>query len=342
MNERLSIRVGINFNSIEKDLKKIEKRIKNTKVNINTNNGVKNLNNLSSSGKQADSTLKQLANSVGTIPLKFAEWYIIGGIVTSFIGSIKDSVSWVYELDKAITTMNITMDGTKSKFNELTGATTQYAKELGTSSNQAIEAVKLYTNMSESIDSILTKSKASIVLSNLGGDLVSINESSDALQSLQNQFQRTDDDAMKLASSISYVSANLKMDFSKGIMEISRGIQNSGSLFKELGLSAEQTVAIMGKIIEQTRRNGSSIGAGLRTIMARITRVSSMSEEEISKLEKAFDSIDVKIRKSSGEFYDMQEIITSLYGKWDGLSEVQKSWIAELSAGVKFLYCPLI
>lgn len=335
MSDKLKIKVSIDFTKIDSDLKKIESKIQNKTIKIDTKGANNSLKQLSQGVNNATFSLKNLGTSILDISQKFAKWYLIAGIVTTAFSSVRDSIEWIHSLDNSVTMMKFTLDGTNETFNDLVDSTTEFAKALGSTVSESIEAVKIYTNMSQSIKSILENSKASVVLSNLGGVSVSINDASNSLQSLQNQFNLLDNQSMHLVDTLTYVSANLRMDFSSGIKEISDGVKLAGSLFNEMGLSAEQSIALMGKMIEITRRSGSSLAAGLRTSFSRIQRVSELGAEDISKLDSAYKSIGINIRKSETEFYNIQEIVSSLTNKWKNLSSVQRSWIAELSAGVR-------
>lgn len=328
MSDKLNIKVNIDMSQIDKDLFQIKNKISSTKINLNG----KNIND---QVKDLNKSFGLLNQSLTSATGKFATWFGISTMVVSFIHGIQDSVSWVYQLDQSVTTMNLTMDGSKKLFGDLVDATTSFAKSLGSTVDAGLEAVKIYTNMNESLDSLLTKSKAAIVLDNLGGSSLNVEQAADSIQALQNQFNLLDSDAMRIADTLTYVSANLKLDFARGINEITRAIQASGSIAFEAGMSLEQYSSIIGKVIERTRLSGSTVGAGFKTIFSRIFRVSDLEGEEISKIEKAFRSVSIEIRKSEKDFNDMQDVIDQLNAKWSTLSDTQKSFIAENAAGVR-------
>ena len=63
------------------------------------------------------------------------------------------------------------------------------------------------------------------------------------------------------------------------------------------------------------------------------------NDEDISKSEKAYNAIGIAIRKSATEFRSYSDVMTDLSAKWQTLTEVQRSNIAEVSAGK---ICPII
>lgn len=134
------------------------------------------------------------------------------------------------------------------------------------------------------------------------------------------------------------ISANMSMDFGRGIQEIIRGIQVSGTSAKDAGLSLEQYSAILGSIIEKTRLSGSQVGNATKTIFSRINAAkngasTSDEGEDVSKVETAFKSVGVEVRDSATSFRPMNDILTELSSKWKSMDDVTKSYIATQAAG---------
>lgn len=336
MSDRLAIKVNIDMSQINKDLAKLKSQVSNTKINLNTTGvtGVSNsLKNASNNAKEASKSFGILGQSASSAFAKFGIWFGISTAFVSLIRNVKDSISWIKELDDSVTTMKLTFDATEKTFDNMVDSTTRFAKALGSTVGQAVEATKIYANLNTTLESILEKSKASIVLSNLGGSAVSIQQASDAVQALQQQFDKTDSELMGIVDNLTYVSSALPMEFSRGINEITRGLQVSGSMAKESGFEIETYTALIGKLISTTRLSGSTVGSGVRQIMSRIGRVTNLDAEEISQLEGAYKAIGIQIRKNETDFENMSTIMDNLSKKWNNLTDVQKRHIAFLSAG---------
>jgi len=77
-------------------------------------------------------------------------------------------------------------------------------------------------------------------------------------------------------------------------------------------------------------------GIKVKTIISRITRVSELGAEEVSKIQGAYAELGIQIMKNENEFKDFGTILELLDEKWDSLTQVQKRYISELSAGVIF------
>lgn len=82
------------------------------------------------------------------------------------------------------------------------------------------------------------------------------------------------------------------------------------------------------------------VGNAFKTIATRITKAETtdLSDEDvkaISKIEEAYKSVGIEIRKNATEFRNLDDILYELSGKWSTLTDIQKSNISYLSAGVR-------
>jgi len=126
---------------------------------------------------------------------------------------------------------------------------------------------------------------------------------------------------MDISDIFEKVSANIGVEFSKGIQSLSEAIQASGTIAKEAGYDIEEYAATVGKLEEVTRLGGSTIGAGLKMIFSRMGRATDgeIDAETVSKVEKAYQSIGVALRDTNGEFRDIPDVLADLSEKWGTL-----------------------
>lgn len=120
------------------------------------------------------------------------------------------------------------------------------------------------------------------------------------------------------------------------------GMTVAGSVFASAGESAQTFTALLGTATAATQRSGSEMARGLRTIFMNIRQIKGETEdgelidgESIANAAKAlreFAGIDTM---ANGELRKGSEILAELAGKWDTLSDVQKSAIAQNVAGVR-------
>lgn len=60
-----------------------------------------------------------------------------------------------------------------------------------------------------------------------------------------------------------------------------------------------------------------------------------MSASEVSDIAKAYKSVGISVYNANGEFQDVDKTLSQLSEKWADLSDAQRSYIAEKSAGVR-------
>lgn len=118
----------------------------------------------------------------------------------------------------------------------------------------------------------------------------------------------------------------------KAIDAVSEGVSVAGQIAADAGMSFEQLSAVIGKVAETTRDSGSEIGNSIKTMLTRISKASTMSDEvdneTISAAAAALDEIGVKVYEADGSFRDFTQIISELQQKWDNLTDSQQSNIA--------------
>jgi len=186
-------------------------------------------------------------------------WMITATVYMQMINAFREGISTVIDLNSAITTIRMTMDMTSNDMNNLTSSSQKMAKEMGISISEVLNAVKVYSNMNESVSSILEKTKADIQLATASG--MSTTDTTDAIQAILNQFElEATGSAERIADTLEKVSANMPMDFQRGIKQMVDGIRVSGTVAREAGFDLERYESVLGAIIARTRLGGSQVG----------------------------------------------------------------------------------
>jgi TP901 family phage tail tape measure protein len=192
------------------------------------------------------------------------------------------------------------------------------------------EIYQIYANMQTSAEEIYTMAQPTAILANLSGEDAST--AADQIQAVINQFDMTADDAMHIADVYDKVSASIAVDYSKGIEGMAAAVENVGNVAYQAGLSFEQLSSIIAKTMEQTRQDGSSLGNSMKTILTRLSKASTMSDEvsneDLSNASKALNEIGIKVYETSGEFREFDTIMSELAEKWDTLTDAQQANIS--------------
>lgn len=283
--------------------------------------------------KTAGNENRNVWNHLDAKVRSFGSYLVGSGLVLSFVSQLRQGVDTAVLLNTALTTINETMPVTKSGLVEIGDKSLKMAQDLGTSAANVLSVAQIYANLNETVDNMLEKSKPTLYLSNASG--LSGSEAADTIQASLIQFDLAEQEAMRVTDVFETVSANMKMEFGRGIQEITEGIQTSGSVAVEAGYDLERYAAMLGSVIEATRFDGSRVGNAYKMIFARLGGAKSddVTAEDVSDTEKAYKTIGISLRDVNGEFRKTEAVLDDLYAKWDSLNSVQRSYIAEASAG---------
>lgn len=287
-------------------------------------------------GKLGDSFFGGMVNQAK----KFLNWFSMTSVVMEGIQQGKKAVDFAIKLDDALTDVAYTSNVSAKQLEGLGNSAIDMAKDLNTSAENILEAVKIYSTANSTAEDIMRKSQPAIMLSNISG--MSGSESAKTINTSLNQFELedTEENLLDITDTLQYVSSQLNYDFTEGIKEITEGIEASGNVAKNAGLSMQEYAAMVGVAVEKTGQSGSTIGNAYKTIFSRITKASSTEgtlEEEISAAEKSLRSIGVEVRDSEDEFRDLTDIMADLGQVWDSLSSVEKSNVGFQVAGTRQL-----
>ena len=280
-------------------------------------------------GSQSKSLFASLKSGMG-----FLSYYTsIRYIFMQAVRGIKEVIGNVRELDDALTNISYTMDVSGSQLKQIGESSLQAAKDLHTSVSKVMDAVKTYANAQETAESIIEKSKPTIMMSNVTG--MDTSQTVDILQGVMEQFDLAEDQLMHISDVMQTVSMSMPYDFANGVKELSEGIKASGSVAKDAGYDLENYTALLGTLIAKTRQSGGELGRSLRTMFVRTTKASTsalangeVTEEDLSNAEKALRRVGIEVRSDIDTFKSFDQIMGELYEKVDSLSDVDLSNIA--------------
>lgn len=260
-------------------------------------------------------------------------WTSAHYIFMQAVRGIKEVIGNVHELDDALTNISYTMDVSGSQLKQIGESSLQAAKDLHTSVSKVLDAVKTYANAQETAESIIEKSKPTIMMSNVTG--MDTSQTVDILQGVMEQFDLAEDKLMHISDVMQTVSMSMPYDFADGVKELSEGVKASGSVAKDAGYDLENYIALLGTLIAKTRQSGGELGRSLRTMFVRTTKASTsalangeVTEDELSNAEKALRRVGIEVRSDLETFKSFDEIMGELYRKVDSLSDVDLSNIA--------------
>ena len=315
------------------------------------NEASNNTKTLESSVKGIKSTVSGATTQVTSFAQSFSRIASSMGIFLSLqqtmrklFEQFKNGVEYVRYLDKAFTDISITMDMTKSQFDDMTDQVQQMAIQLGTSSEAVMDVVKTYANAQTNIEEVMQKTQPSVILSNLSGMDTSsvtkaVNSTLNAFDMLKGGEADVIEQTTRVSDVIISVSRNMQYDFNDGIVELIEGVKTAGNVAESAGVSFESYIARMGTLIETTGKSGSELANAYKMIIARTFQMKSLGEElgiasnEMGNAGKALEKLDINIKNSDGSLKSMDEILQLVANQWGNLTEADQQFVAEMMAG---------
>lgn len=338
---------NIKINVDDSELSDAEKRINNLKdkkVDVGfkvDNSGISKtsdgLKQVEQSAKGSGKAVDGLGQSMGNVSKNTLAAVASYKVFNATIKQLKDAVSEVEALNGALTKVHMTMqDISNADLGSLKSQILDMSNELSTYVDTVSDAAEIYANANESISTIMQKAEPTVLLAS--ATKKSASETADTIQGILNQFKMTDDAAMGVVDTLEGLSAEMNMDFAKGIQNVSEAVKVSGSVIDSAGMSFERYASIVSATAESTRLSGSVLGNAFKTISSRIGRSKDgeTTNAEKANSEKALNSIGISIRDTTtGDIQDLDITLESLSKVWGDLNRSQQNYIAEQSAGVR-------
>jgi hypothetical protein len=109
---------------------------------------------------------------------------------------------------------------------------------------------------------------------------------------------------------------------------------------KASGVGVDFMMGVLAKGLETTREAPENIGTAFKTIFARMREVTDIGKAtedgmSLNRVEKALDSIGIRLRDSSGQFRNLENVLTDVGEKWTTLTTIEQAYIATSLAGTR-------
>lgn len=278
-----------------------------------------------------NAALKNKATALATYLTTFVSFYAIWNQTQQGFTTMKD-------INSDLTTINMTMPVTSDELKQVGQSAIQMGQDLGQSASEVLDAMKIYANANETATSITQKAKSTVMLSNASGQDTAT--SANQIQAVANQFKDMKGKEDEIVNTYESISSKLAIDFGQGITDMADAVERGGSLADQAGMSFERFAAMTGTVAEKTRLSGETIGTAFKTMFARISRSKSAADEDVtaedmSDASKAYAQLGIQIYNADGSMQDISTTLDQLSAKWSTLTDAQKAYIAEQSAGVR-------
>lgn len=241
------------------------------------------------------------------------------------------------ELDKAATNIRIVTGQTRQEVDNTILSYSNLARELGTTTVELANSANQWLRQGYSIAESMDLITASTKLSKLG--MLDMNTSTKVLTSTLKGFKM---EASEAATIVDKLTA-LDMHYAASAGEIGEAMSRTSAIASQMGMSLDQTAAMVTTIMDVTQQSAEMAGTAVRSILSRYGNVKSgsfvsmMTDDEdlekINDIEKVLSVLGISIRTSKMEMRDMGGVLDELSEKWNTLSSVEQNAIATAFAG---------
>lgn len=248
------------------------------------------------------------------------------------IGSVKDMINNVIELDRSLTELNKVCDFTSNGLEQFTEKAYEAAEEVGRTGREVIEAATEFKKAGYDIESSLNLSKVALMMTNVGDGIRNVEEASSSMISVIKGFNLSDSDALMVLDKINEVSNNSPIAFE----DITDGLRRVSGTMRQAGNSIDETIGMLVGGFSQLR-NIEMVSSGLIMISQRLRGIGEDGEaiEGLApKIASEFKSIaNIDIEDGNGGLRSTYEILEDMARVFPTLTEKQQQYLGELASG---------
>lgn len=292
-----------------------------------------NADKFSKSTDQMGNSAKKAGQSVIDMMAKFAQWKIIGDLISAPVAAFKDAVQELKNVDSELVNIQKVLGASSSEMDRLSEKAYQVGSNLGVAASDYLASVTQwaqagYGSLSDELGEL------SVMTQKVG----------DVDQATANQFLLSVDAAYQYQGSIESLTrvldgANeLSNNFATSVEKLAGGMGIVSSLAAQAGMAVEETAAAIGTITAVTQESGNSAARALRALILNIQGETNLeidevtgerwTEEEINKTAEAIQGLNVATREYKDGILQLRnpmEVIGEISEKYrEGLiSEVQ-------------------
>lgn len=338
--------------SLKKDFEDLQKiiggngLIDNGAVNKSVDNINKSFKNLSATSKTetqriADgfSALKNPIQEGETHLQKFGRtltnslrYNVVNDFMDSFLSQGGQVISFLEDVDKNLNNIRIVSGKTQAEMAGFLTTATASARELGSITNDYLEASEIYYQQGLSTSEVNTRTEATVKSASIAGQ--SVATTADQATAILNGFNIKASQTVEVLGKIAQVGAGTATDFA----EIAKATQKVANSASEANISFDKTLGMIATISSVTREAPEAIGTSLNSIIARFNNLSVAEEGYTSKIQEAFENTKTGLSifdEQTGLLKGISEILDEVAGKWQFLDVNQQKTITSAIAGTR-------
>ena len=269
------------------------------------------------------------------------------GLAARVLNTARKEIQQVYQnilkLDEAMTNLRIVTGSNTEQAKSMMNTYNDLAMQLGTTTQAVAQSAAEWLRQGYSVSEANELIKSSTYLSRLG--FMDMGQSVTALTSVMKGFRIEATNSMDIVDKLTQLDAK----YATTAGDIATALSRTSAVAREAGLDLDQTAAALTTMIDVSQQDASSVGNAFRTILARYGNVKATAftslvgdsedvddtNSSINDTEKVLGAIGIKIRSSSSDMRDFDDVMDELADKWVTLTDVEKNAVSTALAGVR-------
>ena len=265
---------------------------------------------------------------------RIAQTLSFGIVMGQLKRALRESITTIKELDKAMTDAAIVTSMNRKEAWQLLGAYQNLAKETGLATSEISGIVVEFLKQGRTVSEAMELAEVSAKAAKVAG--ISAAEAVDFLTSAVNGFGLAATQAEMIADKFSAISAASATDFE----ELAIAMSKVAPVAKASGVGVDFMMGVLAKGLETTREAPENIGTAFKTIFARMREVTDIGKAtedgmSLNRVEKALASINVPLRDVTGQFRNLEDVLVDVGNKWDTLTTIEQAYLATALAGTR-------
>lgn len=248
----------------------------------------------------------------------------------------RTGVEAIKRMDSALASINRSMPMTRRELRQLGDQAAQMAQDMGVGLSDSLATLENYASQGRTTGQVLRQARSALLLSANSGGSLGVAESADFLQRAKRSFRLEDDSSAdrRITDVYESLSSSAAMDLMGSQAALRQAIQAVGDSAADSGVSLESYAGLVTAVAERTRLGGDAIGRAFQDIFSRLYSTGGGDPlSTVTEGERAFHAVGVAVREASGDFRPFMDILSDLSGRWNELTQEQRSALAVQAAG---------
>ena len=270
-----------------------------------------------------------------------ARYIISFGSFYRIWAEIQKGVTYVREIDSALTELKKVTDETDETYEKFLDTASKVGSEIGSTIADFTNATADFARLGYSIEEATKLAEAASIYKNVGDGIDSVSQATESIISTIKAFGIEAENSMSIVDKFNEVGNNFAIS-STGIGE---ALQRSASALYESGNTLDESIALI-TAANSVIQNPEQVGTALKTLSLRLRGAKVELEEAGEDVDGMADSVSslqqkllalthgkVDIMADASTFKNTTQILREMSKAWEDMTDIERSAALELMGG---------